>query len=112
MYTCDTCPGCYKDGVTEQLDLRSMSRIYLLILCVLIINYHILHSIGWLLRAIMFLSLSMLILIVQPHNKSYLNVLDGLLLGLMWVSYIAACHISVFSAMLELETKPCLPLPT
>jgi len=58
-----------------------MSGIYLLFRCVLImINYHILHSIGCLLRAIMFLSLSMLILIVQTHNKSYMNVLDGLLL--------------------------------
>ena len=87
-----------------------MSRIYLLILCVLIINYHILHSIGWLLHAIMFLSLSMLILIVQPHNKSYMNVLDGLLPGLIWVSYVAACHISVFSAINWKQNPVCLYL--
>jgi len=30
----------------------------------------------------MFLSLSILILIVQPYKKSYMNVLDGLLLAL------------------------------
>jgi len=31
----------------------------------------------------MFLSLSILILIVQPYKKSYMNVLDGLLLALL-----------------------------
>jgi len=38
---------------------------------------------GWLLRALMFLSLSILILIVQPYKKSYMNVLDSLLLALL-----------------------------
>jgi len=58
----------------------------------------------------MFLSLSMLILIVQPHNKSYMNVLDGLLPGLIWVSYIDACHISVFSAINWKQNPVCLYL--
>jgi len=61
-----------------------MSGIYLLFCFILMmINYHILHSIGWLLCAIVFLSLSMLILIVQPYKKRYMNVLDVLLLGLI-----------------------------
>jgi len=75
---------CYKDGVTGGWDFRSMSGIYFLFRFVLMmINYHIPHAIGWLLRALMFLSLSTLILIVQPYKKSYMNVLDGLLLALM-----------------------------
>ena len=48
-----------------------------------IVNYHDVNQIGWLLRALMFLSLSILILVVQPYKKSYMNVLDGLLLALM-----------------------------
>ena len=46
-----------------------------------IVNYR--NRIGWLLSALMFLSLSTLIIIVQPYKKRYMNVLDGLLLALM-----------------------------
>jgi len=42
-----------------------------------------LQQIGWLLRALMFLSLSILTLILRPYKKSYMNVLDGLLLALL-----------------------------
>ena len=73
--------GCYKDGVTGGWDFRSMSGVYMLLrFVVVIVNYHIVDQIGWLLRALIFLSLSTLILIVQPYKKSYMNVLDGLLL--------------------------------
>jgi len=76
--------GCYKDGVTRGRDLRSISRVYLLFRFLLLMaNYPIGNVMGWLLRALMFLSLSMLILIVQPYKKSYMNVLDGLLLALL-----------------------------
>jgi len=47
-----------------------------------IVKYHA-EQIGWLLRVLMFLSLSILIIILQPYKKSYMNVLDGLLLALM-----------------------------
>ena len=50
-----------------------------------IVNPHIVNveQIGWLLRVLIFLSLSILIIIVQPYKKRYMNVLDGLLLALM-----------------------------
>ena len=47
-----------------------------------IVKYHV-EQIGWLLRVLMFLSLSILITILQPYKKSYMNVLEGLLLALM-----------------------------
>ena len=54
-------------------------------IALIIVNFHIVNveQIGWLLRLLMFLSLSMLIIILQPYKKSYMNVLDGLLLALM-----------------------------
>jgi len=54
-------------------------------IALIIVNFHIVNveQIGWLLRVLMFLSLSMLIIILQPYKKSYMNVLDGLLLALM-----------------------------
>ena len=55
-------------------------------LVIIIVNYSNSHSkqqIGWLLRVLMFLSLSILIIMLQPYKKSYMNVLDGLVLALM-----------------------------
>jgi len=64
--------------------LRSISGVYLLFQFLLLIaNVNTKNITGWLLRALMFLSLSILILIVQPYKKSYMNVLDGLLLALL-----------------------------
>ena len=61
-----------------------MSGIYMLISIIIVIaNYHVADQIGWLLHAVMFLSLSILILIVQRYKKSYMNALDGLLLALL-----------------------------
>ena len=50
---------------------------------VVIVTDHILHHMDWLLHALMVLSLSMLTKILQPYKKSYMNVLDGLLLALV-----------------------------
>ena len=69
--------GCYKDGVTGGWDLRSMFGVYLLLRFVLVVLS------DWSLRALVFLSLSILILIVQPYKEHYVNVLDSLLLALM-----------------------------
>jgi len=76
--------GYYKDGVTGGWDFQSMSGIYTLFhFVVVIVNYHILYQICWLVCSLILLSLSMLILIVQPCKKSHMNALDGLLLGLL-----------------------------
>jgi len=78
--------GYYKNGVTGGRDFRSMSGVYMLFrVPLIIVNYHIINveQIGWLLWVLMFLSLSILIIILQPYKKSYMNVLDGLLLALM-----------------------------
>ena len=40
-------------------------------------------QIGWSLRVLICLSLTIFILIVQPYKKSYMSVLDGLLLALL-----------------------------
>ena len=79
----ETFHGCYKNGDTGGWDFRSMSGVYMLFrVALVIVKYHV-EQIGWLLRVLMFLSLSILITILQPYKKSYMNVLDGLLLALM-----------------------------
>ena len=76
--------GCYKDSVTGGWDIQSMSGVNFLFRFVLIIdNYHMVPQIGWLQRTLMFLSLSMFTLIVQPYKNCYMNVLDALFLALL-----------------------------
>jgi len=85
-----------------------MSGVYLLFRFILIlVNYHMVSQIGWLLRALMFLSLSMFILIVQPYKKSYMNVLDGLLLALM--GFLTLLLIT-FKFLLPSDRSEMLPL--
>ena len=50
-----------------------------------IVNRHTVNveQIGWFLWVLMFPNLSILIIILQPYKKSYMNVLDGLLLALI-----------------------------
>jgi len=56
----------------------------------------------------MFLSLSMFILIVQPYKKSYMNVLDSLLLAL--VGFLTLLLIT-FKYLLPSDRSETLPLP-
>ena len=100
--------GCYKNGVTGGWDFRSVSGVYLLFRFVLLMaNYHVINQIGWLLRALMFLSLSTLMLIIQPYKKSYMNVLDGLLLSLLGFQTLL---IVTFLYMLPSARSETLPL--
>jgi len=50
---------------------------------VVIANFFAPPQIGWLMNAVVCLSLSILILIAQPYRKKYMNMLDGLLLALI-----------------------------
>ena len=61
-----------------------MSGIYMLIrIAVVVFHYHVGGQQGWLLHVLIFLSLSILTLILQPYKKCYMNVLDAFLLALM-----------------------------
>ena len=69
-----------EDGIYDQC----LESIYCFVMySSLTITIIMVPQIGWLLRTVMFLSLSTLILIVQPYKKSYVNVLDALLLALL-----------------------------
>jgi len=64
-------------------------------------------QIGWLLRTLMFLGLSIFILIVQPYKKSYMNVLDSLLLALL--GFLTLLLIT-FMFLLPSDRSETLPL--
>ena len=73
-------------------------------LAVVIVNYYSVNQIAWLLCALWFLSSSILILIVQPFKKSYMNVyvLDALFItGFSDTSNI---HIPVYHTISKWNT--------
>ena len=89
------------DYVLSKISSLEMSGVYMLFRVVLVIvNYHDVDQIGWLLHALMFLSLSILILVVQPYKKSYMNV-RWLVASSNGVSHSTACHIPVHPAIVE-----------
>jgi len=89
------------DYVLSKISSLEMSGVYMLFRVVLVIvNSHDVDQIGWLLCALMFLSLSILILVVQPYKKSYMNV-RWLVASSNGVSHSTACHTPVHPAIVE-----------
>jgi len=71
--------GSYKTG---GWDFRPMSGVYLLLRFAIFL-VSVVHNLCWILHALLFLSTSLFILIVQPYKKHYMDVLDALLLALL-----------------------------
>ena len=75
--------GCYRDGLDGGKDLRSFCGLYFLLVILLTQGYHFhrkLHISPWLSYAFIFLIFSLLIALIQPYKKKYINILDSLLL--------------------------------
>ena len=77
----------YRNGLDGGKDMRSFSGLYfgLRILSTLyFVTYRYLPH--WIYECILFLSSAMLIALVRPYKKTYMNVLDSLLLSLLAVN--------------------------
>ena len=77
--------GCYKDNYTGLRDRRRFSVLYFYMRPILILLYEIrslpVSDNMWFFAIILFTSTSLLISYVQPYKKSYMTVLDTLLLA-------------------------------
>ena len=76
--------GCYRDGLAGGRDMRSFSGLYfflrIIIIAVRFMSPFILPNI-WLCYAILYSSITLLIAYIKPYKRSYMNVLDVLLLA-------------------------------
>ena len=83
--------SCYRDGCNGGRDLRRFSALYfyLRILAYLYRQLHIdkLSISFWSYRIVLFLFSSVLIALIRPYKKNYMNVLDSLLLALLALQY-------------------------
>ena len=75
---------CYNNGLNGTKDTRSFSAIYFFLRPVVIVIYEIrvLHLFynEWFLAVTLFVCISVLVSYVKPYRKSYMNILDTLLL--------------------------------
>ena len=78
--------GCYKDGLDSGWDMRSFSGLYFVLRILVCLSYgaHTFLS-QWTFEAILFVAAAMLIALIRPYKKTYMNVLDALLLSLLAV---------------------------
>ena len=82
--------SCYRNGLDGGRDMRSFFGLYF-VLRVLSYLYFITYRFlsEWTYETILFTSAAMLIALVQPYKKMYMNVLDSLLLALLAM----LCHL-------------------
>ena len=75
--------SCYRDGLDGGRDMRSFSGLYytmIILLSLYSVLFQRLHISSWLYYGLIFLSFSLLIIIVRPYKQNYMNILDTLLL--------------------------------
>jgi hypothetical protein len=78
--------GCYRDGLDGGRDMRSFSGLYYLMMILLscysaLTIQGLMHISHQLYYALVFLSFSLVIIIVRPYKRKYMNILDTLLLA-------------------------------
>ena len=89
--------SCYRDGLNGGRDMRSFAGLYFLIRAVGVIITIIFPPFAygettWLFEAILFSGSSLLIAAVRPYEKTYMNIIDALVLF----------NISLLSSLLSL----------
>ena len=87
--------SCYRNGLDGGRDMRSFSGLYF-VLRVLSPLFFVTHRFlpQWTYETILFLSAAMLIALVRPYKKMYMNILDSLLLAILAVN----CHLLSISS--------------
>lgn len=84
--------GCYRNGLNGGRDMRSFAGLYLFlrfIPFVFRINKYTVHGVGWSYLVLLFLTVTILIALVRPYRRMYMNLFDTFLLADL--TYI--CHL-------------------
>ncbi len=87
--------GCYKDALDGGRDMRSLSGLYFFVRVLVIVVYGVSNILQWsnndpwLPRSILVLITCLIVSLLRPYKKTYMNVLDILLLTHLAI----ACHL-------------------
>ena len=87
--------SCYRNGLNGGRDMRSFSGLYFVVRILAPFHFLTRRFISqWTYKAILTSSATMLIALVRPYKKTYMNVLDSLLLS----TFAINCHLLSISA--------------
>ena len=106
--------NCYRNGLDGGRDMRSFSGLYFGLRIILGPGfYFILHKFlpPWTFGAILLSSAAMLIALVQPYKKTYMNVLDSLLLSLLAMICLLLSMSSEYSSVQGTEVFIIILIP-
>ena len=107
--------SCYSDGLDGKRSKRGLSGLYFLLRIVAcfteLINRNTIDVYTWFARGLLFSVATLLIALSRPYKKTYMNIMDSVLLFHMAsVSYIASsCHESRISKWQCLHVAFALP---
>ena len=107
--------SCYRDGLDGKRSRRGLSGLYFLLRIVAcfteLINRNTIDVDTWLARGLLFSVATLLIALSRPYKKTYMNIVDSVLLFYMTsISYIASsCHESRISGWQCLHVAIALP---
>ena len=96
--------SCYRNGLDGGRDMRSFSGLYFglrVLSTIYLVTYRFLPQ--WTYEGILFMSTAMLIALVRPYKKTYMNVLDSLLLSLLTVNCLLLSISSKYSTIRDIE---------
>ena len=108
---------CYRDGLDGGKDMRSFASLYFFIRIVGFIGIALFPtiSLAWLFQVLLFGSCSLLIALVSPYKKIYMNITDSLLLcSIAIFAILYLMHLYAFSdspAIYQLSIIVVLTLP-
>ena len=95
---------CYRNGLDGGRDMRTFSGLYFGLRIISTFYFVTLGFISqWTYEAILFSSAAMLIALIQPYKKTYMNVLDSLLLSLLAMICLLLSMSSKYSSIRGIE---------
>ena len=119
----DEINSCYRNGLAGGRDMRCLSALYfflrLLVCIVAFLSYKFLNVNGWSLSVIwcpegtVFMVTALIIALIKPYQKVYMNYLDALLLSnLSLFCYVLTSGAPVVDLLLISKILPWFPIST
>ena len=108
--------GCYKDGLDGGRDMRSFSGLYFVLVYVTVLHYYFhldeFQIFYWPYLGFVFMVTAVLVGYFKPYKKTYMNILDTLLLVYMSVFYTLLARKFFFSEVVQFNIMLMIPVIT
>ena len=74
--------SCYRDGTEGGKDMRSLASMYFILIWMFVLIFRIISaSIAFILLVVLYTSYQIVIALIRPYKKAYMNIIDPLILA-------------------------------